>query len=355
MTMTITSFAEKAGYSPSTVSRAFNDSDRLKGETRQRILQLAREYGYAPNPAARRLKKGVIDFVGLVTASPIMGDSLAYAHILQAKSLFIHDLARRLEEQDLQLLLALSPHVLAPENIGKNLPKVLAGGNTHNIIIMNHMWQGLGEELRRFGRNPIVVNGPDCGCDAIQRDEIAAMETMIAHLYDMGHRRIAYMNLPPRPEESKSHYRDDLWPMGYFNALTQYQLVPVPGWNENIPITRALMRLLSLPHPPTAIVAYDDIVAATLIRMLWERGYNVPRDISVSAMVNVGMAQSPLCEITYVDFPDEQAARVAAQWITPRQQDADSPRLARLKADLIVGESTGPASLALSRRKEAEQ
>ncbi|NRA40178.1 MAG: LacI family DNA-binding transcriptional regulator [Planctomycetes bacterium] len=50
--------AQAAGVSIATVSRAFNDNAKVKEETRQRILKLARELSYTPHTAARNLRRG---------------------------------------------------------------------------------------------------------------------------------------------------------------------------------------------------------------------------------------------------------------------------------------------------------
>ena len=56
MAVTIKDIAKRAGVSYSTVSRALNDVGAGKSESKQRIVDLAREMGYVPNQAAISLK-----------------------------------------------------------------------------------------------------------------------------------------------------------------------------------------------------------------------------------------------------------------------------------------------------------
>jgi len=53
--ITLKQIAKLAGVSPSTVSRVINDHQGVRPQTRERVLQIVREYGYEPNPAARSL------------------------------------------------------------------------------------------------------------------------------------------------------------------------------------------------------------------------------------------------------------------------------------------------------------
>ena len=55
---TITDVAAAAGVAASTVSRAFTRPERVNHRTREHVLAVAEELGYAPNPAARALESG---------------------------------------------------------------------------------------------------------------------------------------------------------------------------------------------------------------------------------------------------------------------------------------------------------
>lgn len=64
--MSLKAIAAALGLSVTTVSRALNGYDDVAGETRKRIEEEARRRGYRPNAAARRLKTGRANAVGLV-------------------------------------------------------------------------------------------------------------------------------------------------------------------------------------------------------------------------------------------------------------------------------------------------
>src|SRR5262245_46737792 len=68
MSITLQELARLANVSPSTVSRALNDTDRpVNAATKQRILALARDLNYQPNMVARGLKTQQTLTIGIIT------------------------------------------------------------------------------------------------------------------------------------------------------------------------------------------------------------------------------------------------------------------------------------------------
>ena len=65
---TIKDIARIAGVAPSVVSRALNNKYGVKESTRQRIVEIAREFGYYPNSAARSLVTRRTETIGVVMA-----------------------------------------------------------------------------------------------------------------------------------------------------------------------------------------------------------------------------------------------------------------------------------------------
>ncbi|GFR35154.1 LacI family DNA-binding transcriptional regulator [Thermobrachium celere] len=64
--VTIKEVAEKAGVSPSTVSRVISDSPRISEETKERVRKVMKELGYHPNAIARSLVSRTTNTIGIV-------------------------------------------------------------------------------------------------------------------------------------------------------------------------------------------------------------------------------------------------------------------------------------------------
>ena len=65
--VTIADVAERAGVSKTAVSFAFNTPERLNAATATRILDIAHELGYRPDPVARMLTQRRTGSIGVLT------------------------------------------------------------------------------------------------------------------------------------------------------------------------------------------------------------------------------------------------------------------------------------------------
>ena len=89
--VTLQTIAEQLGVSRTTVSNAYNRPDQLAPELRERVLATAAELGYTgPDPAARRLRSGGREAIGL-----LFTESLAYAFSDPGAVLFLQGFAQR--------------------------------------------------------------------------------------------------------------------------------------------------------------------------------------------------------------------------------------------------------------------
>ena len=86
--ITIKDVATKAGVSISTVSKVFNNSNEISADTREKILQIAREIGYSPNQIARSLRTENTKVIGLIVPD---SSNLYYAELLKG----VQDIASR--------------------------------------------------------------------------------------------------------------------------------------------------------------------------------------------------------------------------------------------------------------------
>ena len=186
--VTIRDIAERAGVSKGAVSYALNGRPGVSEDTRERILEIARELGWYPNRAARALSAARADACGLVLARP--------ARTLALEPFFMEFIAGAESE-------------LSARSMGLTIQLV---GDTDEEIEVYRRWWGEHrvdgvlivdlrvddprvDELERLGLPAVVVGGPVPGqrLPAVWHDEETVVVEAVRYLAALGHERIAHV------------------------------------------------------------------------------------------------------------------------------------------------------------------
>jgi DNA-binding LacI/PurR family transcriptional regulator len=109
---------------------------------------------------------------------------------------------------------------------------------------------------------------------------------------------------------------------------------------------RVTTNLLQLPvaQRPTAIIAYNDLVAIGALHAIRAAGLSIPEDISVVGFDNIPLTSHTNPPLTTVAQPHYQKGQLAIQKLyhSLNDQVTDQEGLTLLECSLIVRESTGP-------------
>jgi DNA-binding LacI/PurR family transcriptional regulator len=172
--VTLKQIAADVGVTPMTVSNAFNRPDQLSVELRERILDHARELGYAgPDPLGRGLRRGRAGAVGLVSDTP-----LSYAFDDPAASAVMAGLCSVTEEQGLGL-------VLVPT--GGHLPSAAIDGVVVYSVAPDDPLLTTAPHM-----SMVIIDQPaGTGRPTVGIDDRAAAYDAARHLVALGHRRFA--------------------------------------------------------------------------------------------------------------------------------------------------------------------
>ena len=99
--------------------------------------------------------------------------------------------------------------------------------------------------------------------------------------------------------------------------------------------------MLSLPHPPTAIWAINDLLAIGALRAIHERRLCVPTDVALAGFDDIAFAQQLYPPLTTVHMPSRRMGRRAAEFLFRRIADPEAPLMQEtLPLQLIVRAST---------------
>ena len=102
--------------------------------------------------------------------------------------------------------------------------------------------------------------------------------------------------------------------------------------------------LLTLPHPPTAVIAFNDIMAYGAMHVIYQHGLHIPDDISVIGFDDIPTSAYIIPPLTTVALPTHQMGQLAMHLIR-RIQAGEDMRTAEpisLESPLVIRESTGP-------------
>ncbi len=328
--------ARRAGVSASTVSRVLNSTTPVSEEVRVRVLASVAELGYtltprAPsaarqgliallipdilNPYFAEVVRGVQDEIGIDEFMPILLDTMENP---QREERFL----RRLASQQVLGVIVLGSRILATKD--------LAG-------------------IRRYLRAPMVminrsVRLSNVACVGV--DFQAATYRTTCHLLDLHHTRIAYLPGPGSSETSQARR------LGIEAALKDAGLtLPAEFCPGGFPSVdggfQAMSALLALPvsQRPTAVIAYNDLMALGALQAARVQGVRVPEDLSVIGTDDIPMAAHANPPLTTISQPKYHLGRLAMKTLRRMLQDDAPPdeSYTLVESALIVRASTGPA------------
>jgi DNA-binding LacI/PurR family transcriptional regulator len=170
-------------------------------------------------------------------------------------------------------------------------------------------------------------------------DDLQGSHDLTQHLLDLGHRRITFF-LGDQPPHYSVTGRID----GYQQAMKAAGMNPyadvVKGNIQDF--VAALTK--SAGERPTAVITYTHHAAISMLRLLWEAGVNVPRDISVATFSNSYPVAEMIPPLTVMALPTEDMGRTAAEMVLEQINTggAAPPRRVGLQETLIVRKSTAP-------------
>ncbi|HEY2278754.1 MAG TPA: LacI family DNA-binding transcriptional regulator [Streptosporangiaceae bacterium] len=342
---TMQTVATAAGVSRMTVSNAYNRPDQLTAETRERILQLARDLGYpGPDPAAQSLRRRSTGAIAVVLTS-----RLTDAFTDPGLVMILHGIAGQLSDAGRALL-------LVPTSAAATFPVRHAIADAFILCDLAADDPAVTDALDRH--IPVVTIGhprlPGTPTVGIDNQRSAAMAA--SYLLELGHRRFGLLSW--RPDEAgpagprpQPHPRPSipLRSAGFAGALRRGGIEPASivrreTANTVEAATAAMADVLAQPsgRRPTAVFAVTDVLALGVLAAAHSAGIAVPAELSVVGFDNIAAAASSSPPLTTVDHPLVQLGQDAAR-IALAQLDGQPVRPRRLRTELVIRASTGPA------------
>jgi DNA-binding LacI/PurR family transcriptional regulator len=304
--------------SVATVSRALNNHPEINCQTRDRVLKAANEIGYH-----RTVGKRVTTNVGLVFTSN--------AEFTEFDGLLLAGMIRGVAEQRFDVTIV-------------NLERDKAGGETHTQFFMRKGIRGAVlrtvthsrrtcEAIAEEGFPAVVVaerfDNPSVNC--IYTDSAPDSRRAVDHLIHLGHRRIAFTmnNIADRDHADRHN--------GYRQALEAAGIEYEPELVISVPADlgggkASLNRLMSLPHPPTAIYYADPLACVGGMTRAYEIGLEIPGSLSIVGFDDADIRFRVWPMLTAVCQDAHQLGFEAALWLTRKLSDPRQPPMRKQAA-----------------------
>lgn len=328
--VTLADVARAAGVDMSTASRVLRGeaTQRVREETRARILKVAGELQYLANPLARGLRTQRTDTLGIVVPqldNPVFASAIRGAELAAARLGYSLLISHREPGETATTIAKISQTnrvdglLVASLDDDEVLRTDLASAEVP-FVLMNRILPG--------ARLSVVL------------DSRAAARKAVDHLTALGHRRIVHLAGRAggfNARERLQGYRDGLAAAKIAYAEDR---VAVAGYTAE---GGALAMRALLSQKPTAVLAATLVSAAGAMATLHEAGLRIPEDVSVIGLHDAPVAAMLYPPLTSVAMPTEEMGRVAATLlIRALAGETPDPVPPLPPGDLIVRRSTGP-------------
>ncbi len=329
---TIKDVAHACGLAPSTVSNALADKASVTAETRARVLAEATRLGYRASSLARGLRLHRTWTVGALVAD--------------ISNPFFAEIVRGIEDalwaQDYSLVICSTDY--DPRKEAAFLHLLLDKRMDGLILASTASDSDEVPRLRQRGVPYVLLNRRHRSqpSDYVGSDNAAGTAAAVAHLAELGHRRIGFICGPTQSSaagERLDGYRREI--RRRFRRIDPALVLPGDYSSERG--AAAADCFLAMDRRPTAIVAANDFMALGAMARLQERGLSVPRDISLTGFDDNVIAGLPWVRLTSVrPHSRDLGSRAAALLLSRIGAPPVAPAEVILPADLILRATTAP-------------
>jgi len=329
--MDIKQVAKRAGVSTATVSRTINNLG-VKPGTARRVRQAIEELKYFPNTHARSLVSGRSRIVGLIVSD--------------ITNPFFPELVKGFEDaataKGYEVLLSNTEY--DSSRMATAVRRMLERKVDAVAIMTSEMGASF---IQQFARRQIAMVFLDVGTvekhmSNIKVDYASGISQAVEHLFELGHRRVAFISGPADLKSARIR-------RSAFLKAMKNRGVGGPAWIEtgNHRIDggfHAMRRVFERKLRPTAVLSSNDLTAIGALRAIRRNGLHVPDDISVVGFDDIALAEFTEPPLTTVRLPREEIAGKAFEALLASLGDTSRIGVEYLiSPQLVIRESTAKA------------
>ncbi len=332
--VSIKDIARRCGVSVATVSKALNDCSDISILTKKKVRAVADELGYFPNANAKALKTSKTSTIGIIY-NDRLGKGLNHAYF----SAVLESFRCTVEANGYDILF-----------IGKGNPdkKMLTyyehckHRNVDGVLIACTDFYD--SEISRLFRSNLPVVAIDFFSTrdySVCSDNRQGMRDIIEYVYDMGHRKIAYIY---GDTSLITTVRLDSFTqtMKQLGLPVEFDYVRQGRYSDIRRSEEIVSEMLDLYEPPTCIIMPDDVSAFGGYIAASDRNLRIPDDISFVGFDGIPFSQISVPRLTTVHQNTEKIGRTAAEILLERingKELTDQRKHALIETELIKGQT----------------
>ncbi|MCW8329818.1 substrate-binding domain-containing protein [Photobacterium sp. SDRW27] len=338
---TIKDVAKLAGVSTATVSRVINQTTYVEPVTQERVQKAMKALNYKRDARAAALASRSNNTLGLLTGN--LADPF---FALIAKH--VEEVAR---QHGCQLVVVSGGHNAQREKEGLDF---LISQGCEAMVVHSKMLDDA-TLLRYSAQLPamVLINRtiPQIANRSVWVDNQSGAATSVQYLIAQGHRKIACIT-SDLPIEDRA---DRL--TGYREAMASANLPIEPNWIINQPFVEeggeVAGQLLTQQCPEvTAVVTFNDVMAAGLMASLYEQGLKVPGDYSVIGFDDVLLARYLYPRLSTMHNPiDQMSVHAAKLALQLREGKIAPPAQHKFDAMLVCRQTVSSPNLRKNENK----
>jgi LacI family transcriptional regulator len=328
--VSLKTLADFLDLSPATISFVLNDvpGRSIPQITRNRVRAAAKKFGYQPSFVARSLQGMKSQTIGVLL--PVFGEGY-HTQVLAGAGDSLIDKG----------YFFFTAHHRHREDLVLEYPNLMAARGIEGILAIDTH----------------LVKSPQCptvsiashhtlpGVTNVVLNHQRAAELALQHLYQLGHRKIAFMRGQSVSSDSDARWKATVKVARHMGLTVSSDLTIKLDEDLDTPELGypGIRNLLRHTSNFTAMLCFNDVAAIGTLRALFDTGLRVPHDVSILGFDDIPAAAFNVPSISTIRQPLQEFGRTAAQLLLRKIAGERVPAVVTIEPELIVRESTGPA------------
>ena len=327
--MTLKEIAEASGYSISAVSKALAGAPDISETAKKEILKLAGELGYTPKRKLKKVEPTRPLTIGLLIPTPSSGYF----------SRISYELEQMLRAEGALLVIGYSQY--DPETEAADIRAFQRSGMVDAIISVSP--NNVADSIPKCDVPLLVISQTDAELhlvDSVKVDDSYGIQCAIEQLYQLGHRRIAYVG-ELKTQTRLGYYKKALAACGLQPESELVAVSELESFSAGYEGMQAILR--QTQQPPTAVFCAYDKIAIGAWSAIAEFGRRVPEDISIFGLDNSRNVHLFGKTLTTIDCHIHDQLSIALDILKRKLRDPSytTIQVTVIKTDLQPGDTIG--------------